>query len=221
MEDFRAHIPTYTEVCEALRIFPGTPLADITSLNKQLGTLKHSPDLSEPDKWISERLHGRDQELAQRIWDDSHHNINPYYFYQLYRSICIDHDLLDVDSNGILRLTERGERFLANNPVLIREIDERLGLIQLLLILTTKGDAQQADMLPEWTEYVTNASKYRKRPAPDTIETMLSFRLRNLVKRKLVDRDESTRPYTHAITTAGREYIDGAAPASNSCNDAI
>jgi restriction system protein len=48
---------------------------------------------------------------------------------------------LVADSEGLYRLSERGQRFLNKDPSILRELDEAEGILQLLLILAPKTRA--------------------------------------------------------------------------------
>ena len=41
-----------------------------------------------------------------------------------------------------------------NDPRTVREIDEAEGILQLLTILATKGQAKRSDLLPEWGDFL-------------------------------------------------------------------
>src|SRR5947209_2662678 len=75
--------PLYSDVRTLLTLLQGIAKAAVRSMmaviEVQTGTPQHPVDWSDPDTWIAERLHGKDAELADHIWQDSHHTINPRY----------------------------------------------------------------------------------------------------------------------------------------------
>ena len=80
-----------------------------------------------------------------------------------------------VDSAGVYRLSERGKDFLNNDPATLRELDDAEGILQLLLILAAKTRAKRGDLLPEWSEFLKENSKF---DAASTIRDTLWCRLK-------------------------------------------
>lgn len=201
--------PTYGEVRALVPILAGIKKADVTHLINaifaQTGTPKKPVDWSEPDKWIPERLEASDAKLAQRIWYETNHQVNPRHIYGSYLFIN-GFSLLTVDSEGIYELTEFGQGFLAGNDQVVRELDEAEGLAQLLAMLATKEKAKRRDLLPEWSEYLLEHSKFQ---TPSTHKDTLRRRLGNLVERGLVDREGNS----YTINAAGLQYLESIEPA--------
>lgn len=202
--------PTYGAVRALMPIFRGLKKADVTrfinAIHAQTGTPQNPVDWSEPDKWIPERLKGADAALAQRIWSGTGHHVNPRHVYGEYLFIN-SFELLSVDSNGEYELTDLGRAFLADEAGAVRELDEAEGLTRLLSILATKDKVRRRDLLPEWSEYLLEHSKFQ---TPSTHADTLRRRLANLVERGLVDREGNS----YTINEAGLQYAEAIEPAS-------
>lgn len=200
-----AWFPSYSAARELLVILKEVPKSNVTGMIKaiwdQTGTPQNTVDWTDPAQWISERLLGEDADLAKRIWEESKGEINPRHIQDPYLFINY-HKLLEPDSNGRFQLTKTGKAFIEKDLPLILELDKMEGLIQLLAILSAKTKAKRADLLPEWTEYLRDYSKFR---ADATIKLSLRSRLLNLVERGLVTREANS----YMITPKGQEYVSG------------
>ena len=205
-EDFKVRtpwFPIYTEVRMLLTLLQGTSKASVKSMmsaiNEQTGTPQNPVDWSEPDTWIAERLQGNDALLAQHIWQKSKHTVSPRYiagaifFMQTYK-------LLIPDTMGIYRISDRGKLFLENDPQTVRDLDEAEGILQLLTILATKSQVKRADLLPEWSEFLSSHSKFGTEV---TSKDTLRRRLVNVVERGLVSRLGNA----YKINPSGFAYI--------------
>ncbi|MBU2552659.1 MAG: restriction endonuclease [Proteobacteria bacterium] len=183
--------------------FEGRPKAQATgmiqSIWSQTGTPQNPVDWSDPDSWIPERLSGDHAELAKRIWEESDGAVNPRHIYGAYLFIN-SFALLEPDSSGIYRLTALGQGFLNGDAGVIQKLDDEEGLLQLLLILSTKGQARRGELLDEWGEFLLTHSKFG---TASTIKDTLRRRLLNLVERGLVSRDGNR----YGITQAGLDYV--------------
>ncbi|ROL64986.1 restriction endonuclease [Pseudomonas protegens] len=201
--------PLYAEVAALLHIFDGISKDQVRSLIKavdeQTGTPQNTVDWSQPSLWIPERLNGTDRQLAQRIWDESQHTVNPRHIYGAYLFINT-YQLLSLNAAGQYRLEQRGNDFIACAPALLRELDEAEGVPQLLAILAAHSPGKRADLLEEWTEFLLENSNYK---TPSSINATLRQRLLNLTARGYVSREGNT----YNITSAGLDY---AAPQSAS-----
>ncbi len=205
-ENFKVRTPwfrPYSEVRILLTLLQGISKAAVKSMasaiDEQTGTPRNPVDWSEPDTWIAERLQGNDARLAQHIWQDSHHTVNPRYIAGalfLMRS----YDLLVPDVEDIYHISERGRLFLENDPQTVREIDEAEGILQLLIILATKSQAKRSDLIPEWSEFLHAHSKFGTEL---TIKDALRRRLVNVVERGLVLRIGNS----YKISSEGLSYI--------------
>lgn len=195
--------PLYSEVGRVMSDFEGRPKAQATgmiqSIWSQTGTPQNPVDWSDPDSWIPERLSGDHAELAKRIWEESDGAVNPRHIYGAYLFIN-SFALLEPDSSGIYRLTALGQGFLNGDAGVIQKLDDEEGLLQLLLILSTKGQARRGELLDEWGEFLLTHSKFG---TASTIKDTLRRRLLNLVERGLVSRDGNR----YGITQAGLDYV--------------
>jgi restriction system protein len=195
--------PRFSEIRALIRVIEGVPKSQCThliqSIWNQTGTPQNPVDWSEPDTWIKERLDGEDESLANRIWIETNKELNPRHIYGAYLFINT-YELLVPDEQGIYRLTDRCRGFLENKPEIIHELDDAEGLMQLLLILSIKPKAKRADILPEWSKFLKEYSKYG---TPTTIQDTLRRRLLILLERELISR---TGIY-YSITKEGQEYL--------------
>lgn len=84
------HFPSYLEL-----------RSQITGLRSTIGTLRGSPqepgDWTKPDRWIVERLQGKDRELAEAIWQETNGKVNPRHVYGHWLFACA-YKLLVEDS---------------------------------------------------------------------------------------------------------------------------
>jgi restriction system protein len=194
--------PPYSWVRSIIRVWDGVPKATIMSMinaiQDQTGTPQSALDWSDPDTWIRERLTGKDAELAKRIWEYGGKIVNPRYTYGSYLFIK-NFDLLEPDAQGDYHLTTRGKQFLENDSQLIKEIDDEEGILELIHILATKGEAKRSDLIPDWKEFLKNYSKYG---TTSTIKDTLRRRLVNLIDRDLVKREGNV----YSLTPKGLEY---------------
>ncbi|MFH1138521.1 MAG: restriction endonuclease [Pseudomonadota bacterium] len=195
--------PLYSVVRWMIKILDETPKGDVTgmvqAIHSQTGTPQNPVDWSDPDSWIPERLAGENAALAKRIWEESDRNANPRYIYSAYLFIN-GFGLLEPDAVGLYRITERGQAFLDGDEKVIKQLDDAEGLLQLLLILSTKGQVRRGDLIEEWGEFLL---KYSKFGTTSTIKDTLRRRLLNLVERGLASREGNR----YSITPAGMEHI--------------
>ena len=186
-----------------LTILDGVPKSEVTgmmqAIREQTGTPQDPVDWSDPDSWIPERLTGEYAELAKRIWEESDKSINPRHIYGTYLFFN-GYDLLEADSAGIYRLTDQGKKFLAGDENFIQYLDDVEGLLQLLIILSTKGQTRRGELLEEWGDFLANYSNFG---TTSTIKEMLRMRLLNLIERDLVSREGNR----YSINQAGIEYV--------------
>jgi restriction system protein len=217
-ENFQVRTPwfrPYSEVRILLTLLQGVSKTAIRSMasaiDEQTGTPQNPVDWSDPDTWIAERLQGNDAQLAQHIWQDSHHTVSPRY---IAGALLLMHSysLLVSDVDGIYHISERGRHFLAQDAQTVREIDEAEGILQLLTILATKSQARRSDLLAEWGDFLHAHSKFGTEV---TIKDTLRRRLVNVVERGLVQRVGNS----YKISPEGLAYITSGA--SQSARSAI
>lgn len=201
----------YSEVRTLLKLLQGISKTTVqsmaTAIDEQRGTPQNPVDWSDPDTWITERLQGNDAHLAQRIWQESHHTVNPRYIAGALFLMRI-YELLVPDTKGIYQLSERGKLFLENDPQTVREIDDAEGVLQLLLILATKSQAKRSNLLSEWGDFLHVHSKFG---TEITIQDTLRRRLVNVVERGLVLRTNNS----YKISPEGLAYITITSPQEN------
>lgn len=116
--------PTYADIGHAVRLLEGEPANRVRELMnvifEQAGTPQSPIDWSDPDRWIDARLSGDMRALARKVWDGSGKTLNPRYLYACY--LFVDRLRLLEQVAGILRLGERGRRFLAGDETILREL---------------------------------------------------------------------------------------------------
>jgi restriction system protein len=193
----------YSEVRTLLKLLQGvsktTLKSMVTAIDEQTGTPQNPADWSDPNAWITERLQGNDEHLAQRIWQESNHTVNPRYIAGALFLMRI-YELLIPNTIGTYHISERGKLFLENDPQTVREIDDAEGVLQLLNILATKGQAKRSDLLTEWGDFLHVHSKFGTEV---TIKDTLRRRLVNVVERSLVLRTNNS----YKISPEGLAYI--------------
>lgn len=149
--------PLYSEVRQLVQILTGIPKEKVSGLLRalfeQTGTPQANVDWSQPDQWISARLHGSAQELANKIWAESKKTVNPRHIYGAYLFINT-FSLLLADDQGVYQITTTGKGFVAEDPDILRKLDEEEGLPQLLTILAARSPAKRGDLLDEWSEFL-------------------------------------------------------------------
>ncbi len=197
--------PAYSEVLKLLDIWRDTTsradvLELINAVHDQTGTPQNPVDWSNPDEWINERLKAKNQQLAERIWNESSGAINPRHLYGSYLFINT-YKLLEPDANGIYRVSHIGQQFIDGDQDAIRRIDEAEGIPQLLAILAAHSPARRGDLIGDWGEFLLAHSKYG---TPSTIKETLRRRILNLVERDFIARDGNT----YSITAKGIDYAD-------------
>lgn len=170
----------------------------------QTGTPQEPVDWSDPDTWMPARLRANHLKVAQRIWTHSGRKLNPRHIYGAYLFVNT-FELLKPDSADVYRLTERGAKFLANEPQTLRELDEAEGLPKLLSIVAAHSPAKRGDLLEDWGEFLLAFSKFK---TASTIKDTLRRRMLNLVERGYIERDGNT----YTITKKGVEYAGASKP---------
>ena len=201
--------PVYGELRHLLRIWPGFTKSHVAGLRKRLAELRGTPqnpvDWQDPDSWIPDKLYGDDRKLARAIWTESGKSVNPrhtvghWILSQKYR-------LLVDGGNGHLRLTERGRDFIDDEFGEAEAfLDLQEGSIELLTILADSGPAQRGALLDPWAEFLRRHSRFR---SPSTVLGTLSSHLRNLLDRRLINRDG----LKYTVTETGLQYLERVGP---------
>lgn len=208
LKSLTPHLPLYPSARHFLRIMEGVPSAlyrsTANALWEQRGNPQANASWAEPDSWIPQRLNGDEQALATRIWNESHHTINPrhtrgsWYFANR-------HTLLATEVDSTLHITERGQRFLAEpaGPT-IAEIDSYEGILTILQLVAARGPGWRSNFLPEFANYCRT---FTNSHSEIVIKTALYARLVNLIDRAFITRSG----LTYEITDAGLAYLDRSA----------
>ena len=204
-----AWFPTYRELRSLLRVWPGRSKKQITGLERTLeqltGTPQNPVDWKDPDKWIPDRLSGEDRSLAGAVWTETGKTVNPRHTAGSW-SLSQKYELLSEESDGNLKLTERGRDFL-DAPFGRTEtlVDDQEGLVKLLTVVANSGPARLGALVEPWGEFLERVSRYK---SDSTIRDTLSRRLTNLLNRDLVSR----KGLDYAITNAGSDYLERVGP---------
>jgi len=197
---------SYVRMPFLMRALEGVKPEDVRALAAELAEQRGTPqdpvDWTDPDTWIAERLSGPSAELAQRIWQLSKGTFNPRYLSGDYIFLR-EFELMAVDKAGLYRLTTRGQRFLAGEKALLRELDDAEGFFFVLGLLSAKGKVRRGELLPEWREFLQKHSRFA---SESTIKMTLHTRLRALGERGLVKRDG----LSYELTPAGAAYVQQA-----------
>jgi len=168
---------------------------------EQRGSPQRQVDWTDPGAWIPERLSGEEQALALRVWHESKHELNPRYLRGPWY-LTTKHTLLVRGDQDILRVTERGRRFLAEPEGLaVAEIDSYEGVLTILRLVAERGPGKRSDFLTDYVAYCRAFTTYR---SENVIKGSLYDRLVNLIDRGYVSR----RAQTYEITDAGLAYLE-------------
>lgn len=199
------HLPKYSNTRDFLRIVDGIEerilQKMLDAIYDQTGTPQDNVDWSEPNRWIPERLTDKAADLALRLWNESKGTVNPRHtYYKLLFSK--RYHLITIDG-GIIKLTETGKNFLADDVNTVAVIDEAEGIFALLKLLVAKSRSQRGDILPEWTAYLHKCSNLN---SLSTIRTALRNRLVNLLDRELIEREG----IQYSVTETGLKYLERA-----------
>lgn len=205
--------PTYAQTIAMIKAVSGYSKKSvhgmISDIRGQSGTPQNPVDWSEPDSWIGERLSGEYAEIANKIWIQDNHVLNPRHSYGAYMFIN-NSDLMTVDIQGYWQPSPKGQAFLKGDKDVWLELDNSEGILQLLELLNVRGQAKNGDLLPEWMTYLRQNSKWNSEQA---CKSTLYARLVNLVDRKLLKREG----IIYHITDSGRKWLD-ATPQAKLCD---
>jgi len=194
--------PLYSDLRACMRAWEGESVQLVIDLHSKLMELTGTPqapvDWTDPDAWIPQRLSGDHARLAKKLWATSGRRTNPRHVYGAY--LLINSAALLAQENGSYRRTERSDAFLAEDPLLLGEVDRSEGLPRILALLAEKASAKRSDLLDDWGNYLAQVSKII---SPSMIKDTLRRRLLNMVERGLVSRDGNR----YAISEAGRAYL--------------
>ncbi len=127
--------------------------------------------------------------------------MNPRFTYGHWQ-LAQHYQLLGVDGEGVLQLAQAGRDF-QKHPGGETEavVDEGEGLVKLLFIVANNGPAWAGGFVEEWGEYLAGGrSPFR---AESTIRNTMSYRLKNLLERGMVER----RRFAYSATPEGLAYL--------------
>jgi restriction system protein len=183
------HLVSYATARAALGVLDGVLKADLLALLRaiweQVGTPQQPVDWSDPNRWIAERLTDNNALLARQIWAASERAVNPRHLYRIYLFLS-HHRLLVVEGDGVLQVSPRGKRFLADDAPTMAEIDAAEGVPRLLALLAAAGPMRRTDLLPRWRKVWAERSPASSDAA---VRDSLASRLANLAERGLIGKD--------------------------------
>lgn len=196
--------PKYSEVRLLLNILPGYRRRDITHLlgtvMSESGTPQDPVDWTRPDEWIPEKLTGKDQDLAQKIWTESKGKVNPRHCRGHWRFID-KYDLIEGDNDNDLRISKLGKDFIDHEQgEAERELDEQEGLHKLLSLVADNGPTRFGGILGNWSDYLQQYSSFSR---PSTFSDTMRRRLSNLLDRNLIEKSGGM----YSITEKGLSYF--------------
>jgi restriction system protein len=199
--------PSSRVMREFLRLMDGKShrvLVSIGEFIKQhMGTPQANQDWTNPDEWIPDILNGEERELAEHLWRGSKSLVNPRYLFEI-RMVMRLYDLITVDEQDILHVTERGRNFIENELGEVeKELDYSEGLLNLLSIVAEHGPGKRSDFVPHYTEFLQQYTNLRSQTV---IESRWYHSMRNLLDRGLVQRSG----INYQITDAGLTYLENA-----------
>lgn len=196
-------LPTYAQTIAFLKAVNGTSpkviRQMITLIHEQTGTPQNPVDWVYPDEWIPERLKGEYAALAMKIWQQEAHVLNPRHCYGAHLFVN-NHELLVVGSDGIARISDKGELYVAGDKATIRAIDEAEGIVDLLAMLDVMPESKFGDIFPEWHVFLKENSTF---VAETSAKSTLRHRLADVLSRGLVDKNGMY----YDLSAQGREWL--------------
>lgn len=195
------HLPNYQNIRGFLKIMDGKSLSLLQAMRRTLdpqrGTNDNTTDWTKPSDWIPERLKGLEQQLATKLWQEGSFNPAPRY---LRGTITfIKRHSLWYEGEQI-RLTSQGQVFLqGNDNSHIGKIDAKEAFFVLLQYLAEKS-AQFGELLVRFSEFCRSQTTSQ---SDSFIKSLLSYRLRNLRDRNLIEHKNSK----YIISELGFAYL--------------
>lgn len=198
-------LPTYSEARAFLKVIQGERYTHYRNMYNQIwdqvGTPQENEDWSDPDTWIPLRLTGESQALADKIWKDTHHTVNPRYVRGCWY-LGKKHNLLVTGPDDLLSLTAEGKTFLEKvGGELEAGIDSREGLLNILKTVSEHSPGRRADILPGYAEFCNTFTNYHKEGVH---KSSLVDRLLNLIERGFIQRNGTL----YEITAKGSAYLE-------------
>ncbi len=195
-------LPAYEIGRRFLKAIDGVQYLQYKSMVKEIYEHIRSPkdpaDWKEPETWIPERLTGPSHDLALRLWRKSGQLVNPRHTFGPFH-LCKIHQLFTVQ-DGVLRISERGRRFVDLDEELCAEIDDYDGLLLILAEVAAKGPGRRRDFEERYAEFCHAFTTYA---ADSSISSSLIYRLNNLVDRNLIEKSG----HSYQVTHMGLEYL--------------
>lgn len=197
--------PIYESLAVLLPILQGVERTEYTGLNGKIWQLTGTPqsnlDWTDPDSWIPERLDGKQEKLAMKIWKQSDGKVNPRHMTGHWL-LASNYGLLEDDVEGFLVVTEKGKDFIEHpDGGTEQDIDDQEGLLKILSLVAQTSPVSFGELLDPWGQYLASESHVK---SDSSIRERLRARLRNLLHRGLLER--SGRSYL--ITENGLNYLD-------------
>ena len=197
--------PTYADAELMLSCGEGHTKSDLFGLfqaiRAQTGTPQNPADWTDPGLWIGQRLQGTQRQIAEHIWASSQHQSNPRHMYGAYM-LCVTHQFWERQASGQFAISPKGQLFLDHDEATLKELDDLEGLLELLRILSLKESAQRADLLPEWTGFLKDYSRFA---SGSTVKDALRRRLVNLLERGLISKEGNS----YRISSEGVAWLSG------------
>jgi len=195
-------LPTLETGQRFLQVIDGVPVSHYKSMEKAIYEHVQNPqnpvNWKDPEAWIPQRLSGENRELALRIWRESSHLVNPRYAFEP-MSLCKIHELFSI-RDGVMRITERGAGFVANDEAVLKSIDEYEGLLLILREIALKGPGKRKHLMEAFIAFCHDHTTMR---ANSSIDMAHACDFKNLVQRKLIEKNG----LTYQITNAGLTYL--------------
>lgn len=208
MKNFSNFFPLYKHVRLLLKVWENKKVWELDRFRQSIKSLPNVRTLGsswdERQTQICKLLPNVDQALANEIWIESKGSVNPTEsVIEGCWIVCKAHGLFVIGKDEMIELTEAGANFKDEDRGKSEiEIDYREGLFELLRLINSRQPCQKEEhILPAWGHFLTTRSSIKKR---STIEGKLSWRIRNLVDRDLIQ--ERPREQ-YELTKLGRSYL--------------
>jgi restriction system protein len=180
------YYPLQQSIEQLLPILDQKPFIFVKALLKSIKSLiKQQIDLSQPLVWMSQWLKNKNLELGREIYVKSQQQINPAALFELLQ-FCFLHELIKLELEQILVITQRGYLFLEHKlGVIQQEIDAKEGLYWILMQIAQQKANRYQDLLETWI--FENEVPFKKDGfSKKQLEQLLRGRLKNLSDRLLI-----------------------------------
>lgn len=199
-----ADFPTYSGTRTFLTVIDGLNSDVFQSMWAHIWGQRGSPqenmDWTNPEKWIPERLSGHEQEIALHLWRKSNGVVNPRHMHGYWNLANRDGFFL-IDLDKCFQITPIGQDFILNEESeLISRIDQRDGILNLLLIISEHNPGKRGDFLPDFIQFCNSFTTYQ---SENVQAGALRDRMRNLIDRGFVNRSG----ISYSITDKGLAYL--------------